>query len=67
MTTATLDDVKALRLASPISAFTFWHFELVAIADRLGVPTPLFPELEKLHRAGLTAAQAVAKIAKRYW
>ena len=66
MNTATLDDLKAIRLASPISAFSFWHFELVAIADSQGVPTPLFPELEKLHRAGLTASQAVAKIAKRY-
>jgi len=65
-TSEKIEMLKSLRLASPISAFTFWHFELASIAEDEGLPLPLYGDMEPLFKAGLTPRAAATKLAKRY-
>ncbi len=65
-TSEKIEMLKSLRLASPISAFTFWHFELVEITEREGIPHPLMDDMEPMFKAGLSPRAAASKLAKRY-
>lgn len=61
-----IEILKSLRLASPISAFTFWNFELVEITEAEGIPHPLYGDIEPLFKAGLSPRSAATKLAKRW-
>ncbi|MES0071901.1 hypothetical protein [Mesorhizobium sp. M0058] len=59
-----IEILKSLRLASPISPFTFWSFEFVALTEARGLPYPI--DARPLFDAGLSPERAADKYAKRW-
>jgi hypothetical protein len=63
---AAADFLDSLKFASPVAAFSYWHFEVEALAQERGLPPTLMFEVKPMFDAGRSPADAVARLAKKW-